>query len=94
MQRGNRRQRLIGQDGKEKLKRKDEEPAQQGQRSFQPAEITSFIPYEKGRAHHEFVPFLLKIILIYRNVCTVLKTIFTCKQDAADPQDLHLHQES
>lgn len=73
MQRGNRRQRLIGQDGKEKLKRKDEEPAQQGQRSFQPAEITSFIPYEKGRAHREFVPFLLKIILIYRNVCTVLK---------------------
>lgn len=49
---------------------------------------------KKGRAHHEFVPFLLKIILIYRNVCTVLKTIFTCKLDAADPQDLHLHQES
>lgn len=48
---------------------------------------------KKGRAHREFVPFLLKIILIYRNVCTVLKTIFTCKQDAADPQDLRLHQE-
>ena len=69
---------------KNKKEKKDEEPAQQGQRSFQPAEITSFIPYEKGRAHREFVPFLLKIILIYRNVCTVLKTIFTCKLDAAD----------
>lgn len=68
--------------------------AQQGKRSFQPAEITPFIPCEKGRAHREFVPFLLKIILIYRNVCTVLKTIFTCKLDAADLQDLHLHQES
>ena len=49
---------------------------------------------KKGRAHHEFVPFLLKIILIYRNVCTVLKTILTCKLDAADLQDLRLHQES
>lgn len=75
-------------------KKKDEEPAQQGQKPLQPAEITPFIPYEKGRAHREFVPFLLKIILIYRNVCTVLKTILTCKLDAADPQDLRLHQES
>lgn len=63
MKRGNRRQRLIGQDG-------------------------------KGTSSSRVRPFLLKIILIYRNVCTVLKTIFTCKQDAADPQDLHLHQES
>lgn len=68
-----------------KFKRKDEEPAQQGQKPLQPAVITAFIP---NRKRDELITsssfFLLKIILIYQNVCTVLKTILTCKLDAAD----------
>ena len=52
------------------------------------SEITNFF------RHYFLSRTEVKIILIYRNVCTVLKTIFTCKLDAADPQDLHLHQES